>query len=263
MSWPVEMLTTNFVVFTLVLARVAGMVITAPLFSVVAVPMQVRALLALTLALLVAPMQAGVSLPSYSLLELCPLLAVDLLLGLVLGLGAAILLAGFQLAGQLIAQSSGLSLAEVFDPGQETNVPVVSQLLGLFSVAVYLLIGGHRWLLAGLLDSFATLPPGAGILPRSLPEVVLALLTESFSLGVRAAAPVVMAVLLATLVLALVSRTLPQLNILSVGFGLNTFAALGTLAVSLGTVAWLLESELPSAVGLLMRALSHAAAHTT
>lgn len=263
MSWPAEMSTTHCVVFLLVLARVAGLVITAPLFSAVAVPLQLRALLAFTLALLVMPTQTGILLPELSLVELCPLLAVDLIIGLVLGLGMAILMAGFQLAGQLIAQSSGLSLAEVLDPGGEGNVPVLSQLLGLFSVAVYLLVGGQRWLVAGLLDTFVPLPPGAGRLPEGLPAVVLTLVNESFSLGVRAAAPVVISVLLATLVLSLVSRTLPQLNVLSVGFGLNTFTALGVLAVTLGTVAWLVEGEMPSTIALLLRTLSHTAAQTS
>ena len=163
MDWLAELLTTHLILFTLVLARVGGLVITAPLFAALAVPKNVRAIMAFALALLVAPTQIDLSAaaPATSI-EWVLALAVELLLGLALGLGTAILVAGAQLAGQLIAQLSGLSLAEVFDPNLGAEVPLFSQLLGLFTVAVYLLIGGHRWLLAGLLDSFRALPVGGG-----------------------------------------------------------------------------------------------------
>ena len=116
------------------------------------------------------------------------------LLGLVLGLGVTILLSAAQVAGQLIAQLSGLSLAEVFDPDFDASLPVFSRFLHLVTVAVYLVIGGHRWLMAGLLDTFAAVPLGKGRPTGSAAEALLALLTESFSLGIRAAAPAIVAI---------------------------------------------------------------------
>ena len=148
-----------------------------------------------------------------------------------------------------------MSLAEIFDPGSGTNIPVLSQLVYLFAIATYLSIGGHRWLMAGLLDTFAALPPGHAAITAMLPEALITLIAESFSLGIRVAAPVIIAVLLATLVLGLISRTLPQLNVMSLGFGLNTLAAFGALAISLGTVAWLFEEQLFPAMALVHEAL--------
>ena len=160
---------------------------------------------------------------------------VEVLIGLALGLGTARLIAGAQLAGQLIAQLSGLSLAEVFDPNQGSETPLLAQLLGMFGVAVYLLIGGHRWLIAGLLDSFQALPIGGASLPAAVPHVLVSLVSESFSLGLRIAVPAVLALLLASIVLGLISRTITQLNIMSLGFGLNVVVALVALAMSLGS----------------------------
>jgi len=256
MPWLADLLTTHLVVFALALARVAGFVTTAPLYSTVAVPVQIRAILAVVLAVLVAPTQVAATVaPPATLVELLLAAGIEVLVGLALGLGTVILLAGDQLAGQLIAQISGLSLAEVFDPALDANVPVLAQLLHLFTVAMYLVIGGHRWLMAGLLDTFAALPLATARISDSLPDALITLASESFSLGLRAAAPAVIALLLATLVLGLVSRTLPQLNILSVGFGLNTFVAFGTLALSLGTVAWLFEEQLQPAVTIMRDAI--------
>src|SRR5580698_1396052 len=105
MDWLAELLTTHLVLFTLVLARVGGLVITAPLFAALAVPKNVRAIMAFALALLVAPTQIDIAAaaPTTSI-DWVLALAVELLLGLALGLGTAILVAGAQLAGQLIAQ---------------------------------------------------------------------------------------------------------------------------------------------------------------
>jgi len=255
-----DLLTTHLIVFTLVLARVAGLVMTAPLYSALAVPGHVRALIAFALAVLITPTQLDAAMPPATLVGWLLAIGIDVLVGLALGLGTAILMAGAQVAGQLMAQMSGLSLAEVFDPALDAEVPVLSQLLGLFTLSVYLLIGGHRWLMAGLLDSFVALPGGGGRLPDSLVDALLTLMTESFSLGLRCAAPLVIALLLATLVLGLVGRTLPQLNVLSLGFGLNTMVAFGTLALSLGTIAWLFEDQLRPSLALLLDAAAAAGA---
>ena len=109
-----------------------------------------------------------------SLVDCALAIGIELLIGLALGLGATLLIAGMQLAGQLMAQASGLSLAEVFDPGLDANVPVLSQFLSMFTLVIYLLIGGHRWLMAGLLNTFTTLPLGSGRLPDSVADALVA-----------------------------------------------------------------------------------------
>ena len=157
--------------------------------------------------------------------------ACEAAIGACLGLGVLVLLHGMTLAGELIAQASGLGIAEMFDPTIEENISLFSRLMFLAAVTVFLCIGGHRMVMAGLLDTFQTIPPGSGELPASLADGFTTLVAMSFSLGVRVAAPVVTALLLATLILGLIGRTLPQLNILALGFGLNSllaFAALGT-----------------------------------
>jgi len=261
MDWLNELLTTHLVVFTLVLARVGGVVVTAPLFSLASLPANVRAVLAFALALLVAPAQIEVvsEVPQETLAWLVAL-GIEALIGMALGLGTAIILAGAQMAGQLAAQVSGLSLAEVFDPALETNVSVLSHLLGLLTLVVYLGIGGQRWLMAGLLDTFHALPVGNEGVPQAVSEVLVTLVSESLSLGLRAAMPAVVALLLASLILALVGRTMTQLNVMSVGFGLNALVAFSVVAISLGSMAWLFEEQLQGAIVEVVDALTTTAA---
>ena len=124
---------------------------------------------------------------------------IDGLVGACLGWGVAIVFHAMTVAGELIGHASGLSIAEVLDPDLEENVPLISRMLYLMALAVFLAIGGHRLVLAGLLDTFQAIPPGSGRLPGSLAEGIATLLAESFSLGLRAAAPTVTALLVATL----------------------------------------------------------------
>jgi len=86
-------------------------------------------------------------------------------------------------------------------------------------------------------------------------EAMTSLLTQSFVLGVRAAAPAMVALLLATLVLGLVSRTLPQLNVMALGFGFNVLATLGALSISLGAAAWAFQDQVEPVLETVLDAL--------
>jgi len=148
-------------------------------------------------------------------------------------------------------------------------VPLFSQLLALLSTALFLVIGGHRLLLGGLLDTFSVIPPGGSValffgtagggsgpgLLAPLVETILVLITQSFHLAIRAAAPVMTAVLLATLVLGLISRTLPQLNVMVVGFGLNAMITFGVLFLSLGAALLVFQDQVVPTVQILFETL--------
>jgi len=248
-----DLLSSQFLVFTLVLTRVSGLAIVAPVYGTNEVPAQVRGLLAFALALLLTPAQLGVAIdPPRTILNYLVLIGGEVLIGLTLGVGVLILFSGVQLAGQVIAQMSGLSLADVFNPGFDTSVPLISQFLYMFALAIYVISGGHRILMAGLLGTFSSIPPGSAGMSTSIADAMSVLVTESFTLGVRAAAPATVALLLATLVMGLISRTLPQLNIMAVGFGLNAMVTFGSIAVSLGGLAWMFQEQIEPAVEMIL-----------
>jgi flagellar biosynthetic protein FliR len=244
-SWLLE----QFFSFTLVLARISGLVAITPILGVQELPRQLRAALAIVLSLLLTPLAARslATLP-HTLVDYLLLAGSELLIGLVLGLGLAILFSGMYLAGQLISQLSGLSLADVFQPDLDTSLPLFSQLLFYVSSAVFVLTGGHRAVVAALVETLVTMPPGTLLDPRPAVETLTTLLLQSFVLGIRAAAPMISALVLATIVLGLVSRTVPQINIIAVGFGLNSLLTLGMLFVSLGALAWIFQEQCDAAL---------------
>jgi flagellar biosynthesis protein FliR len=257
MDWLNQFNADKFILFTLVLTRVSGLSMTAPVFGSKDVPMRVRALLALALALLIMPSQWNVSVPyPGNTLNYLVFIGGELVVGTCLGLGIMILIQGMELAGEVIGYVGGLMLAEAYDPSMDTNTPIISRLLFLVSVSIFVCIGGHRLVMAGLLDTFQTIPPGSGIFTRSIADAFVTLMTQSFSLGIRAAAPATIALLLATLVLGLISRTVPQLNVLVLGFGLNSLLIFGTLAITLGGMAWAFQEQIEPALKVMLDALN-------
>lgn len=245
MDWLIQLNVERFLTFTLVLVRISGLMIVAPVLGARQAPMQVRALIAFTLAILVAPTQWGVSV-AYpgTMLNYLVFIGGELLIGICLGLGMVILFSAMQLAGQVIGQTSGMMAANIFDPMSGAQVSFFARLLYWVALGVYLCIGGHRYLMAALLDTFKSIPLGGAGIPPSLVDGFVELITLSFSLGMRVAMPVVMAILISTLILGLVGRTVPQLNILAVGFGLNNMLGFGVLALAIGTIMLTFQAQI-------------------
>ena len=239
-----ELYLDQFIVFVLVLTRISGLVMTAPIFGSRSVPVRVRGLFAVALAMIVTPLywEHAVPLPG-NMIELTMMLAREGVLGLLLGMSVLILFSGLQLAGQIIGQMSGMSLADVFDPTFDQSVPIFAQLLDTMALSFFIAIGGHRLLIQALLETFRWRPPGVHDLPTGIVAALTDVVHQSFLMGIRAGAPVMVALLMSLLVLGLISRTLPQLNVIAVGFSLNSMVMMVTLALSLGAVAWVLQER--------------------
>jgi len=256
MDWLRQLEMEKFLLFTLVLTRVSGLMMTAPIYGTRYVPMRVRGFLAFAMAVLITPTQWHVTIEyPGNTINYMVFVGGELLLGLCLGMGIVILFSGIQLAGQMMGRISGMMLADVFDPNVGGSVPTISQMLYMVTMAVFVCIGGHRMVMAGLLDTFQTIPPGSGLWPATISETFVEVIHQSFGLGVRAAVPVVTALLLSTLVMGLISRTMPQLNILMVGFGLNSMLTFAVLSLTLGAAAWAFQDQVEPTLELLLDAL--------
>jgi len=239
-----ELYFDQFVVFVLVLTRISGLVMTAPIFGSRSIPYRIRGLLAVALAMIVTSIYWNheVALP-HNIIEMTLMLTREVVLGLLLGMSLQILFSGLQLAGQIISQMSGMSLADVFDPTFNQSVPIFAQLLETMSLSFFIAIGGHRMLIRALLETFRWRPPGVHDIPTGIVAAVTDVVHQSFLIGIRAGAPVMVALLMAILVLGLISRTLPQLNVIAVGFSLNSMVMMLTLAMSLGAIAWVVQEQ--------------------
>ncbi len=256
MSWISEIDLSLVLVFSLVLTRVSGLITSAPIAGTQQVPIQVRVLLVMALALLITPSQWTINPPEpKNLVDYALLLGGELLVGLILGLGLQFLFSGVQLAGLMISQTSGLTLADAFNPELNTEIPLFSQLMHLVAVVIFVCLGGQRELMAALLSTFRELPLGSVATIPSAGDLLLQLMSESFTLGIKIAAPCVVAILLTTLVMGLISRTLPQLNVMSFGFGANSLVTLAMLSISISAILWCLQEEITPWIASLVEGL--------
>lgn len=247
----------QLLIFLLVMTRISGLVMIAPIFGPRNAPFQLRVFLILFLSLIVTPLYASVSFTvPQNLVGFSVLLGREAALGLALGLAVTIFFSGMQLSGTIIGQMSGLQLAEVFDPNFDSSVPVFGQFLDLVAVAVFVALDGHRRVLAALMDTFRWRPPGTDDFPVSVVETLTAVTAESFVIGIRAAAPIMIALMLSILVLGLISRTVPQLNIFAVGFSLNVTLVVATLAFSLATLTAVVEQRAEAILDAVQTAIA-------
>ncbi len=262
MSALAELYRDQLLVFLFVFARVGGLVVAAPVFGARGAPKYVRFLLAAAVAVMIAPVFWNTVVPQTNhTLSLLITLAREAVLGLLFGLALLIVVTGLQIAGRVIGQMSGIALADVIDPDLGTTTPLFGKFFDLTATAVFLLVGGHRQVLAALLDTFHWIGPGNAGFSAGMLETLNEVAAQSFLLAIRVSAPVVVALLLATLIVGFVSRAVPQLNSIMLGLSLNTMIAIAVLSLSLGGAAWLFNEHAEVAIETVGAAVSTLAAN--
>lgn len=180
-------------------------------------------------------------------------------LGLVLGLGVFIILSGLQLAGELIDQQTGFSLGQVFNPGFEVSSSVTGQFLFLFGVVLLLTMepfNGHLLLVGSLVETFQTLPVGEALVTESTVDLLKTLVHQSLVLGIQVAAPLLAVMSLVALTMGFLGHTVPQLNILVIGFPIRISISLLILTLTISGVAERLVDLIPEVIDSLRESLT-------
>ena len=201
----------------LVSGRMVGLMLAAPLWSFAGMPRSIRGAMIIVFTVTVLPTVHETPLPPDYMGLVLPI-ASELLLGLAIGLVGAVFTAGMGLAGEVATLQMGLNLGPSFSPMSDASVTGLGDLKTMLAIAIYATLGGHLILLGGVAESLQTIPPGTALDFGEGGRAVVALGGTVFSVAVRAAAPIIAALLLANLGLAILSRAVPQLNAMAVGF---------------------------------------------
>lgn len=229
----------------MVLFRFTGIFIFAPVLGSEQVPRQVKVFLAVGLSLCVYPMllepgRAAAPLvhtfldQQMSLWMLGVAIGLELAIGLAIGYAASLPLIGMQVGGQVIDQQVGLGLAGIFNPDLGEQSGMVGQFLFIVALALFILLGGHRLMFIVLVGSFDRIPLGGFSEFDSLAHLMVGLLQVSFDLSLRIAAPLLCLTFLQTVAMGFIARTVPQINILSIGFPMRTLIGALLLMMFIG-----------------------------
>jgi flagellar biosynthetic protein FliR len=201
-------------------SRIVGMFLADPVFSSSGIPRRFKAALVLVLTVLLTPI-----LPTPPQVPLVSaggvaILAQQLLIGLAIGFVMRMVITAVEMAGMIMGMQMGLGFALFYNPQSATQEPAVSTLLSMFAYLLYFSFNGPQVLLATLADSFRVLPVGLG-----MPTVGWKLLAEwgghVVSWGVWLSLPVVAALMVTNLAIAVMTRASPQFNVFSFGFPLT------------------------------------------
>jgi len=231
-------------------ARVAGIFLVAPIFSTAALPIRLRVLMSVVFAQALIGWAGPVGLPSGPA-ALAIALGCELAVGGTIGYAARLIFAGVQLGAFHIGQQMGFSLAEVYRGDPATGGGILRRFLYLLTAVIFLGIGGHRDLILALRQTFQAVPVMQVSLSPGLTELVVALLHASFALALKVAAPMLISMLLATVALGMLQRTLPQCNMLSVGLPARVLIGLLMLAAALSVLSPQVRRAWAAAFGLM------------
>ena len=213
------------------LIRISAFLIAGPFFSLAAVNLRVRLALVLILTWLIYPL---VEIPEIDAFSFAALAGVfhEVMVGGIMGLTLQIVIAALVVAGQAIAGSMGLSMANMIDPNLG-NVPSLSQFFLIIGTLLFLSLGGHLIMISVLYSSFELIPIASGDFSI---EMILSLLTWSSQIFIGAvviAFPIMIGLLLVNALLGLVSRAAPSLNVFAIGFPALIPLGLGMLLLTM------------------------------
>jgi flagellar biosynthetic protein FliR len=213
-------------------ARIGACLMVAPLFGARFVPARTRVLLAVALTALVVPMLPAPTIAPFSGQGFV-VVAQQLLIGVALGFALQVVFDALGLAGQLLANSMGLSFAFNVDPLRGSSTAALGQLYIILATLVFLALGGHLALIEVLVQGFKPMPIGATLPSEALWAVVLWGGTL-FSGAMSIALPGVTALLITNLAFGVVSRAAPSLNLFAVGFPISLVIGLLVVLAGMG-----------------------------
>lgn len=215
----------------LAMIRPGAAFVAAPIFGAAAVPLQLRIILSLAVGM-AALNSVPFALPEQGVASIAgiALIAAEVIAGLALGFALQIGYAAAFVAGETIANAMGLGFSSMVDPLSGNPTPVVGQFLSIVATFLLLVMDGHLLLIQFVIASYQALPPG-NLMPAGAFESIATFGGTIFSAGVIIALPVTFTIILVQLVMAMLARTAPSLNLFAVGMPATLLAGLVLLAI--------------------------------
>jgi len=246
----------NITGFFLVLVRIAPLFVLAPLFSSKMVPMQVRLVVAVALAMgLTGIAVHGQTIPTDPM-AVAGLMLVQVLVGTAFAFAVGAVFAAVEAAGGLIDIVAGFSYGQLIDPISGNQGGAMTSLYGIVGLALFIAIGGDAWMLRGLARTFQLVPLTRAPQLQTMVGGVVTAFGSIFVSALEIAAPALLALLITDIAFGMVSRVVPQLNIFGVGFPLKIGVALLIVATTLPFLGNFMSGQIAGAVATAVHTLT-------
>ncbi len=246
--------TTFLSAMTLVLVRISGVLLFAPFFSSNALPARTKAVLAGTIAFLLAPVVAALP-QAHAEISLAALFG-ELAVGLVYGLTLALLSEMLLFAGQIVGLQFSFSLVNLMDPASNIQTPLMGELFQMMGTLVVIAAGLDRILLASMVRSFRIAPLGYfAVVPATAANIVRAA-SGIFLAGLELAAPVMAATMLVEIAISLMGKLSPQLPVMNLTVPVKTITGLLVLTGALALWPRFIEARFAGLLDLAERLIA-------
>lgn len=224
----------EIIAFAMVMLRISAFVVTWPIFGVESVPAPVKVLFALLVTLIVFPVVEWRSIQADFDSPMLIWLAIkEVFIGLVFGFLGRMFFMAIRVAGEMISLSMGLSGAQMFNPAMGGQVTPVDTFFYSLAGLFFLAINGHHLFITGLVDTFRVVPLSQLNLSMMSFSGIGAFVQEIISIGIRLSAPVMIAVLVINLVMGILGKTVPQVNVLVTSLAVNIIVGFAVMIVAL------------------------------
>jgi flagellar biosynthesis protein FliR len=249
--------------FALVVARMSGILLAVPMFSSNQLPRLTRVLLVAVLSFMAYPVVSSKIPTTLTIGQAGAGMVGEFVVGEILGLAAGSVFFAAQIAGKIVSHQSGFALGQVFNPLFDEEFTVLDQLWFFVAFMFFLALRGHIAVIMLVLRSFEHVPPMTFLVDQSVADFAVGMTRSMFDVALRLSGPAVLALLLASLVMGFLTKTMPQLNVISVGFAFKIFIALVLVAITISSSDNLMTHSLADGLDQAGRLFEHLAEAAT
>ena len=241
---------TNIVVFLLLFFRFAGLFIAVPIFSHETIPPLMKTAMAFFFTILFYGAMPPLTF-EVNTVNLVFAIISELLFGLTIGVVLQLAFNVISFAGSMISFIMGFSLASAIDPQSGISMPIVSQFLSLLALMVLFSLNLHHWVLLYIDKSLTAIPLGGFIFTKNLIDYIIHAASNMFIVGFTIAFPIMALSWMADIIFGMLMKTMPQFNLLVIGFPIKIILSFAVLIAILGSSMLILQTQMQDAFNWL------------
>jgi flagellar biosynthetic protein FliR len=212
--------------------RLTGLMLFAPFLGSVVIPARVKAILVLSLTVLLYPV-VGHDIGTFTMAQWPILIFMEFLIGVGMGIATNVVFEAIHMTGQILGVQMGYSLVNILDPQTQVDTTVVAMFYQSIVLLLFLRMDVHYWLLRAIGNSFVYMPIGTMHLSSLFTMAVVATVGKIIGLSIQIAAPVLSATLVADIVLGLLGKASPQLPLMLLGPAVKSLLGICILIATL------------------------------
>ncbi|MBW1706337.1 MAG: flagellar biosynthetic protein FliR [Deltaproteobacteria bacterium] len=247
----------EFKAFFLILIRVSVILFMFPIYSSRVIPVLAKAGLALTISIILFPVIDNklFQFPN-TLCGMFQMVTGELIIGIILGLLVQILFEGIRMMGQVVGFQTGFAITNILDPQSGMQVSILSNMAYLVAMVTFLVLNGHHILLNAIRESFEIINVGSLSLDRRIFQGIMHSAGDMFVIAIKIGAPAIAALLLVNVAFGLITKLIPQMNIMIVAFPVQIVMGLIFFGICLNVLLGFMETYLGNLGSLLINTLN-------